>query len=76
MRHEAGGADVVVPAVQPDLEVLVGELLDQALPPLDDGDRLLGGGVEVQVVDVGDAAQPVGVDVHQRHAGRRCAPGR
>ena len=67
MRDEDGGADVVVAAVQAHLEVLVGQLLDQALPPLDDRHRLGRRRVEVEVVDVGDAAQPVGVDVHQGH---------
>ena len=59
--------DVVVPAVEAHLEVLVGQLLHQALSPLDDGHRVGGGRVEVEVVDVGHAAEPVGVDVHQRH---------
>ena len=40
VRHQHGGADVVVPPVQPHLEVLVGQPLDQPLPPLDHGHRL------------------------------------
>src|SRR3954462_5052566 len=51
---------------QPPLEPVAGEVLDQTLPPLDDGDRLFERRVEVEVVHLGDRAQPVGVDVHQR----------
>src|SRR4051812_9772637 len=67
VRHQPGHADLVVAPLQLHDQVLVGELLDEALAPFHDGHRLLGGRVEIQVVDVGDAAQPVGVDVHQRH---------
>ena len=55
----------------------LGEPLGQALAPLDDGDRVVERGVEVEVVELGDAAEPVGVDVHQRRAvaQRRVHPG-
>ena len=40
--------------------------------PLDHGDRILLSGIEIQVVELGQGAQPVGVDMHQRWpAGRR-----
>src|SRR5215213_7239210 len=42
VRHQLRRPDVVVAPVEPDLQVLVGQLLDQPLPPLDHGDRLLG----------------------------------
>ena len=59
-------------AGQAQLEVVVGELLDEALAPFDQGHRVLEGGVEVEGVDLADGildvAEPVRVDVHHRDA--------
>jgi hypothetical protein len=46
------------------------------LAPLDHGDRVLQRRVEVEVVELGDATETVGVDVDQRRpvAGRRVHP--
>ena len=43
----------------------VGQALGDAAAPLDDGDRLVERGVEVEVVELADAAEAVGVDVHE-----------
>ena len=51
--------------LQRDLEVVLGQPLGQPVPPLDDRDRLVQRGVEVEVVELGDPAEPVGVDVDQ-----------
>src|SRR4051794_32442819 len=58
---------------QLDLQPVVGEHLRDTAPPLDDGDRVLQRGVEVEVVELHGRlrracrrAQTVGVDVHQR----------
>ena len=48
-----------------DLQEAGGQALDQVLAPLHDGDRAVHVRVQVQVVDLGPAAQPVGVGVHQ-----------
>ena len=71
-RQVAGLVGDVVPPVQRDLQPVLGETLDLALTPLDDGDRLVQRGVQVEVVDLGQVAEPVGVHVHQgRTAGQR-----
>ena len=49
----------------PDLEPRLGQSLGDPLAPLDDRDGVVERGVEVEVVELVDAAQPVGVDVHQ-----------
>ena len=59
---------LVLVADDVDLEAGLGEPLGQPLAPLDHGDGLVERGVEVEVVELGDAAEPVGVDVHQRGA--------
>src|SRR5690606_9738488 len=65
-RH---GADVVAGlAVDVDLQAVFGQPLDQALAPLDDRHRLLQRRVEVEVVHLQVAAEPVGVGVDQRRA--------
>ena len=56
--------------VRPSSRRSYGQRLGQALAPLHDGDRLLDVGVEVEVVELGGAAEPVGVDVDQRRARR------
>ena len=63
-------------ALDPHLDPVVGQPLGDPLAPLDHGDRLVERGVEVEVVELGDAAEPVGVDVHQRRpvAERRVHP--
>ncbi len=48
------------------VEPAVAELLGETVAPLDDRDGVVGGRVEVDVVDLGGIAEPVGVDVHQR----------
>ena len=58
----------------PDLEPRLGQPLGDPLAPLDDRDGVVERGVEVEVVELVDAAEPVGVDVHQR-AGRRPSDG-
>ncbi len=61
-----------VPAVAPVDRLIstssrvVGKSLGEPLPPLHDRDRLLERRVEVEVVELLDATEPVGVDVHQR----------
>jgi hypothetical protein len=59
--------------------VLVGQPLDQPFAPLHERDRLLQRRVEVERVDLAEripyAAQPVGVDVHQRHPTALVHPG-
>ena len=66
----SGGEAVIVVGPPQHAEVSDAELLDHALAPLDDGHRLLHGGVQVEVVDlrtrVGRGAQAVRVGVHQR----------
>ena len=57
-----------------DLEPRLREPLGDALAPLHDRHRVVERGVEVEVVELVDAAEPVGVDVHQRRA-RRPATG-
>jgi hypothetical protein len=52
----------------PDLQPRLGQPLGDPLPPLDDGDRVLEGGVEIEVVELVDPAEPVGVDVHERRS--------
>ena len=59
---------VLVVADDVDLQPRLREALGQPLAPLDDGDGLVEGGVEVEVVELGDAAEPVGVGVHQRRS--------
>ncbi len=54
--------------LDPHLDPVVGQPLGQPLTPLHHGDGLVQGGVEVEVVELGDAADPVGVDVDQRRA--------
>ena len=49
----------------PDLQPRLGQPLGHALPPLHDGDGVIERGVEVEVVELVDAAEAVGVDVHQ-----------
>ena len=56
---------LVLVAHDVDLQPRLGEPLGQPLAPLDDGDGLVERGVEVEVVELGDAAEPVGVDVDQ-----------
>ena len=55
-------------ADDPDLQPRLGQPLGDPLSPLDDGDRLVERGVEIEVVELVGAAEPVGVDVHQRRA--------
>ena len=54
-----------------DLQPRLGEVLGHPLAPLDDGDGAVEGGVEVEVVELGGAAEAVGVDVHELGPGRR-----
>jgi hypothetical protein len=61
-----------------DLQAVGRQALGQPLAPLDDRDRAGHVRVEIQVVDLADAAEPVGVRVHQRRPGpgqRRMDPG-
>jgi hypothetical protein len=51
--------------VDPHQQVGIGELLDLALAPLHYGHRLVQAGVEVEVVDLVDAAEAVRVHMHQ-----------
>jgi len=72
-RHGAGtgvGDLVGVPqaSARPadhDLEAVLGQPLDHALAPLDDGDGVLQGAVEVERVDLGEGLETVGVDVDE-----------
>ena len=66
---------VVVPAFHVDQQPALGELLGDPGTPLDDGDGVLDVDVEIQVVDLGDPAEPVGVDVHHRHPAALVHPG-
>src|SRR5690606_12923686 len=54
------------PGLDGDREPTVRELLGHPRPPFDDRDRVLGGRVEVDVVDLGGIPEPVRVDVHER----------
>jgi len=49
--------------------VTLGKRLRLALAPLDHRHRLVGGGIEVKVVEFHQRAQPVRVDVHERGPG-------
>ena len=60
---------------QLDLEVGVGQPLGDAVPPLHDGDAVGDVGVEVEVVELESAAEPVCVDVHQRRAAHESTGG-
>ena len=44
------------------------QVLGEAVAPLDDRDAVVDVGVEVEVVELEGAAEPVGVDVHQGRA--------
>ena len=52
-----------------DLQAVLGESLGQPGPPLHHGDGARHVGVQVQVVHLADAAEPVGVGVHQGRPG-------
>jgi hypothetical protein len=52
----------------PDLETGLRQPLGDPLSPLDDGHGVLERGVEVEVVELVDAAEPIGVDMHQRRS--------
>ena len=52
-------------ADDPDLEPRLRQSLGHPLAPLDDGDGVVERGVEIEVVELVDAAEAVGVDVHQ-----------
>jgi hypothetical protein len=52
-----------------DLQAVLGEGFGQAGAPLHHGDRAARIGVQVQVVHLAEAAEPVGVRVHQGRAG-------
>jgi hypothetical protein len=54
-----------VVAVQRDLEPVGGQRLGQTLAPLDHGHGEVEVGVEVEVVELGCPAEPVGVHVHE-----------
>ncbi len=54
-----------VVAVERHLEPVGGQRLGQALAPLDHGHGEVEVGVEVEVVELRGAAEPVGVDVHE-----------
>ncbi len=71
------GGEPLVVAAQGDLEAVLAQALGEAVAPFDDGHGVLQGGVEVEVVELGEAAEPVRVDVHQRRAAhqRRVHPG-
>jgi hypothetical protein len=61
-----------------DLQAVLRQAFGQPLAPLDHGDRAGCVRVEIQVVHLADAAEPVGVRVHQRGPGsgqRRMDPG-
>src|SRR5690606_32750822 len=61
---ELNDPGVVVTAFDANPEVLVGELLGPPATPLHQGDRLLQARVQIQVVNLGHAAEPVGVRMH------------
>lgn len=63
---------------QRDLQAVLGQVLGHTPPPLDDDDAALQVGVQVEVVQLDGAAQPVGVDVDEIRARRPAtgAPGR
>ena len=69
-----GGAERIAGACAAYLDAYVqpavAQLLGEPVTPLDDRDRVVGGRVEVDVVDLGRVAEPVGVDVHQRRTAR------
>jgi len=61
-----------------DLQAVLGQALGQARAPFHHGDRASRVGVQIQVVHLADAAEPVGVRVHQGRAPvcqRRMYPG-
>src|SRR6266571_953478 len=66
--HGAGVVTVAGPA-NDDLQAVVGEPLNHALAPLHHGDRTVEIGVQVQIIDLGRVAEPVGIDVHERGPG-------
>ena len=55
-------------ALDLDLQSRVGKLLDLARAPLDDRHRVVGRDVEIEIVDLVQRAEPVGVDVHERES--------
>src|SRR5690606_6870765 len=57
-------------ALQVDLQAVVGERLGEAAPPLHDRHGVLERGVEVQRVELAQAAETVGVDVHEPRTAR------
>src|SRR5690349_5658828 len=59
---------VVCPPLQPDQQAIVGEPLGHALAPLHDYGRCQQVGIQVQIVQLSNPAEPVGVDVDERHA--------
>src|SRR6185437_5692246 len=56
-------ADVTIVPPQPDQQVLVGQPLGHALPPLHHHGCREQIGIQVEVVQFGDPAEPVGIDV-------------
>src|SRR4051812_31644818 len=57
---------VVVATGHHDVQPIRRQCLGQPMTPLDHRDRVLQAGVQVEVVQLGEPAQPVGVHVHQR----------
>ena len=60
-----------------ELEPAGRQMLGDVLAPLDHGDRLVQGGVEIEIVQLLGSAEPIGVDMHQLGAAgrRRMDPG-
>src|SRR5664279_381561 len=54
----------VVPA-QRHLEVVLAELLGHSATPLDHGDHLFERGVQIEVIELGEATEPVGVNMNE-----------
>jgi hypothetical protein len=61
--EHADRADLVT--LEEQLQPVLREVLGEAVPPLHDGDGTLERGVEVEVVELGEPPEPVGVDVHE-----------
>lgn len=68
MGFQRDHADVIGAAVETDDEVVLRQLLRHTLAPLDHEGGPVEFRVEVEVLQLGQVtAQPIGVDMHQRH---------